>query len=237
MPNQHFQFKQFTIHQDQCAMKVGTDGVLLGAWVDCQFAQRILDIGTGTGLLALMLAQRSEANIDGIDIDEPAVLQAKENIQNSKWANRIHISHSSFQDFHKKQTVCYDLIVSNPPYFENSLKSPSEERTTARHTDSLNPIEILIGSKKLLTTDGRLCIILPLDEGLQFIAKAEEYGFYCQQKTAVIPRIGAAVKRLLLCFGLEKTVCQESELVIETDKRHSYSDEYKKLTEDYYLKL
>jgi len=237
MPNPYFQFKQFTIHQEKCAMKVGTDGVLLGAWTDCSSAQRILDIGTGTGLIALMLAQRTVAPIDGLEIDEAAILQAKENVQNSPWADRINIVHNSFQDFYEEQTTCYDLIVSNPPYFENSLKSPSKGRTTARHTDSLSALEIIVGSKSLLTDNGQLCVILPINEGLDFLKKAEESGLYCQRKTAVIPRMGTAVKRLLLCFGLESSACQESELLIETDNRHSYSDQYKALTKDYYLRF
>jgi tRNA1Val (adenine37-N6)-methyltransferase len=232
-----FQFKQFTIHQDQCAMKVGTDGVLLGAWTDCSSAQRILDIGIGTGLIALMLAQRSKAIIDGIEIDELATQQALQNVENSPWAERINIIHQSFQDFCNTQTKPYDLIVSNPPYFENSLKSPSASRTTARHTDSLTSLEIISACKKLLTKNGKLSLILPVQEGIECIVKAKEQGLYLQRKTTVIPRRGAAVKRILLCVGFEDCICQEAELLIEMDSRHEYSEEYKELTRDYYLKF
>lgn len=232
-----FQFKQFTVYQDHCAMKVGTDGVLLGAWTDCENAQRILDIGTGTGLLALMLAQRCSAKIAAIEIDESAVIQAKENVQNSPWANCINILHSSFQDFCNTQTNCYDLIVSNPPFFENALKSPLEKRTIARHTDKLKLTEILEGSKKLLSKQGNLNLILPYKEGLLLIEEAKQCGFYCRRKTTVFPRKDSAAKRILLCFKLEPCLCEESELTIEIDKRHQYTEAYKELTKDYYLKF
>lgn len=232
-----FQFKQFTIHQDQCAMKVGTDGVLLGAWTDCGTTQRILDIGTGTGLIALMLAQRSKAFIDAIEIDEAAVLQAKQNVADSPWTERIQIIHLPFQDFSNTQRNSYDLIISNPPYFENSLKSPSASRTTARHTDSLTSLEIISACKKLLHDKGKLSLILPIQESVACIVKATEFGLYCQRKTAVIPRKGTAAKRMLLCFGFDSCVCQESELLIETDSRHQHSEEYMELTKDYYLKF
>ena len=129
MPNDYFKFKQFTIHQDKCAMKVGTDGVLLGAWAECANAKGILDIGTGTGLIALMIAQRSNAKIDAVEIDETASKQAKENIKKSLWNDRIEILNISFQDFSKSTNEKYDLIVSNPPYFQNSLYAPDEKRT------------------------------------------------------------------------------------------------------------
>ncbi len=237
MSNSYFQFKQFTIHQDKCAMKVGTDGVLLGAWANCKTAQKILDIGTGTGLIALMLAQRSCATIQGIEIDKAAYEQAKENVASSIWSERINIRHTSFQDFYKSQSTKYDLIISNPPYFKNSQKSPNIERNTARHADKLTSKDILIGSKKLLTENGKLYLILPIDEGIKLIDKAKQNGWHCQQETTVIPRTGAIGKRLLLCFGFDNKKCEKSELVIETNGRHIYSKEYIEITKDYYLKL
>ncbi|MBN1462226.1 MAG: methyltransferase [Paludibacteraceae bacterium] len=232
-----FQFKQFTVYQEHCAMKVGTDGVLLGAWTDCENAQRILDIGTGTGLLALMLAQRCSAHIVGIDIDQSAVNQAKENIAKSAWKNRITIFHCSFQDFCTTEKNSYDCIISNPPYFENALKSPLEKRTIARHTDKLKLTEILEGSKKLLSKHGSLNLILPYKEGLLLIEEAKEWGFYCRKKTTVFPRENSTAKRILLNFKLEDGLCKESDLTIETDKRHQYTEAYKKLTGDFYLKF
>ena len=137
MSNQFFNFKQFTVYQDKCAMKVEIDGVLLGSWTPINDAKKILDIGTGTGLIALMLAQRSDAEILGIDIDNNAFLQATENIKNAPWSNRITLIENSIQEFSESTTMRFDLIVSNPPYFVDSFKSPSESRTKARHTDFL----------------------------------------------------------------------------------------------------
>lgn len=237
MSNSYFQFKQFTIQQEGCAMKVGTDGVLLGAWTDCQSAHRILDIGTGTGLIALMLAQRSEATIIGIEINECAVEQAKKNIQKSPWSSRIDIQHISFQDYLQQTTPSFDLIVSNPPYFDKSLKSPSKERSIARHTDTLTFEEILEGCKALLNENGRLCLILPFQEGKKLLSKAIIDRWYCVRETSVIPREGTAPKRLLISLSLQEGSCKYSELMIETDKRHAYSAAYIELTKDYYLKF
>ncbi len=216
-------------------MKVGTDGVLLGAWADCANAKRILDIGTGTGLIALMLAQRCNTAIEAIEIDEAAACQAIENIQQSPFANRITVSTISFQDFCKKNTSKYDLIVSNPPYFNRSLKPPAENRTAARHTDSL-PFDILInGVKTLLARDGHFALILPTTEGEEFIVLAQKADLFCCEKVFVYPREGGTVKRLLLSFSFAKNDCKISNLVIETTGRHIYSDEYKNLTKDFYL--
>ena len=136
MPNPYFSFKQFTVYHDRCAMKVGTDGVLLGAWTDVSGARDILDIGTGTGLIALMLAQRSEAHIVAVDIDEDAVKQAKENVEKSPWPGRIEVERHDICCFNSD--IRYDVIVSNPPYFFNSLKCPDGQRNIARHTVGLN---------------------------------------------------------------------------------------------------
>jgi tRNA1Val (adenine37-N6)-methyltransferase len=230
-----FRFKQFTIHQDRCAMKVGTDGVLLGAWADCVHAARILDIGTGTGLIALMLAQRSRAVIDAIEIDEAAARQATENVLQSPFADRISVSLISFQEFYQKNNLKYDLIVSNPPYFNRSLKPPAENRTTARHTDTL-PFEALInGVKNLLADSGHFALILPTAEGEEFIVLAEKADLFCVKKVSVYPREDGVVKRLLLLFSAKKSDCKLSDLVIETAGRHIYSEEYKNLTKDFYL--
>jgi tRNA1Val (adenine37-N6)-methyltransferase len=237
MANNYFKFKQFTIHQEKCAMKVGTDGVLLGAWANCENANQVLDIGTGTGLIALMIAQRSQASIDAIEIDENACLQAHENFQKSPWSSRITLVHQSFQDYAEETNKKYDLIVSNPPYFQNSLYAPNEQRTKARHNRELELSDILEGASKLLTNDGTLSIILPYIEGVMFIANAAEKGLYCVRQTNVLPTPKASVKRLLLEFQKHKKTFVDQDLVIELDNRHEYSDNYKNLTKDYYLFL
>ncbi len=235
MANPYFRFKQFVIYQDRCAMKVGTDGVLLGAWTACEQAKTILDIGAGTGLISLMLAQRSSAQIDAVEIDEEAVLQAQENVQASPWVDRVKVFTSSVQDFVKESARKYDLIVSNPPYFHNSQKSPKHARTKARHTDELPFGDLLESAKQLLEVDGRLEVVLPVEEGEIFITKAIELGFFCAKRINVIPKPNANPKRLLLSFALQEVVCEEGSLMIETETRHQYSDEFKAMTKEFYL--
>ncbi|MFC2104930.1 tRNA1(Val) (adenine(37)-N6)-methyltransferase [Bacteroidota bacterium] len=235
MPNDYFKFKQFTIYQDKCAMKVGTDGVLLGAWTSYEKTNEILDIGTGTGLIALMLAQRSNANIDALEIDHSACEQAKENVINSPWQGRIKIINNSIQDYTKSSTKKYDLIVSNPPYFQNSLFAPDEKRTDARHNSNLEFEDIIIGAINLLKDKGRLTLILPYLEGNMFILKAVDYGLYCVRQTKVLPKPNREPKRLLLEFMKIKKPLVEQEIIIELNKRHEYSEAYKNLTKDFYL--
>jgi tRNA1Val (adenine37-N6)-methyltransferase len=235
MANNYFKFKQFTISQDRCAMKVGTDGVLLGAWADCENAKTILDIGTGTGLIALMLAQRSTAHIDAIEIDQSASEQAGENVTKSPWETRISVINKSLQQFTEQIDKKYDLIVSNPPFFQNSLYAPNQSRTNARHNASLEYEDILDASLKLLSNNGMLSLILPYLEGTMFIVKAAGKGLYCVRQTNILPNPGKAPKRLLLEFTKIKKPLVEQEIIIELNKRHEYSDAYKNLTRDFYL--
>ena len=199
MPNPYFAFKQFTIRHDRCAMKVGTDGVLLGAWTDIRHAHRILDIGTGTGLIALMLAQRCpEASITAIDIDSEAVNQALENIQNSPWKERVEAYLQDIRTY-QPQTL-FDTIVSNPPYFINSLKCPDNQRNTARHTDTLDMHALLYQASQLLTPDGHFSIVLPAEQTNELVEVAGRVGLYPSRHTAVITRPGLAPKRSLKRF-------------------------------------
>ncbi len=237
MPNPYFQFKQFIVYQDKCAMKVNTDGVLLGAWTDCSNSQRILDIGTGTGMIALMLAQRSNAIIDAVEIDEDTAKQATQNCANSVWKDRVSVYCCSFQEFAKKNLPKYDLIVSNPPYFTQSLKSPTQNKNTARHTDALSFEELIIGSKKLLLPNGKLSVILPFDTGETFTNLATKKNFYLIRKTVVHSKENLPPKRILSTFSLEETNCLTNKLVIETEKRHVYTDEFKNLTKEFFLPI
>ncbi len=237
MPNPYFSFKQFTVFHGKCAMKVGIDGVLLGAWSSVEQASTILDVGTGSGLIALMLAQRSNAQIDAIDIDTNAIIQAKENCANSLWDGRILLYENSLQQFLETCTTKYDLIVSNPPYFVNSLKAPDETRATARHTDTLSHESLLSTAKQLLKETGRICLILPVNEGLQCVDFANNINLYCRKKVVVYPKPNANPKRLLLEFSLIPCSTIESELTIESNERHHYSPEFTLLAKDYYLKL
>lgn len=216
-------------------MKVGTDGVLLGAWANCEESKNVLDIGTGTGLIALMIAQRSNATIDAIEIDNEASGQALENVEKSPWSERVNILNRSFQDFSESITPKYDLIVTNPPYFQNSLFTPDQKRTDARHNSNLQLEELLVGSKKLLNHHGVLSIILPYLEGNMFILRASEFDLYCVRQTNVLSKPNREPKRLLLEFMQVKKPLVEQEIIIELNKRHEYSEAYKNLTKDFYL--
>jgi tRNA1Val (adenine37-N6)-methyltransferase len=234
MPNNHFRFKQFVVHQEKSAMKVGTDGVLLGAWTSIGSAKRILDIGTGTGLIALMLAQRSNVPIDAVEIDEPACEQAKENVQRSRWASKISVYCKAFQAFEQETNLRYDLIVSNPPYFVESLKSPEIARTIARHTALLPHSDLLKGISNLLDENGRFAGIFPYVEGNVFIAKAVDYSLYCSRRTEVKGKTNGKPIRVLLEFSRERQPMIESSISIrEVDG--SYTPDYITLTKDFYL--
>ncbi|MFR0676264.1 tRNA1(Val) (adenine(37)-N6)-methyltransferase [Dysgonomonas mossii] len=236
MPNPYFRFKKFTVYHDRCAMKVGTDGVLLGAWVNVS-GDNILDIGTGTGLISLMMAQRNEkAVIDAIDIDSDAVSQAKDNIGNSPFGNRINSWNASLQEFCSKVEKRYDVIVSNPPFFVQSLKSPNKERSLARHTDSL-PVADLIGlSAPLLSQRGRMSFIYPFDYKAELIKLAEQYKLSVSRITNVFPTPDSVPKRILIELSKEEATPIENDLIIEK-ARHVYSDDFTVLLKDFYLKM
>lgn len=240
MPQNTFAFKQFTIIQDKCAMKVGTDAVLLGAWVKTYGVRKALDIGTGTGVIALMLAQKSGAHIDAIDIDSNAAVEAKDNVNNSPWKERVHVQNISLQDFAKITDEQYDLIVSNPPYFVDSLLSSEANRTAARHTVLLSFEDLIAGVKKMLNKEGKLYVILPVREGEQFIQLAAAHHLHLRRITRVKSTPDKIEKRWMMQFGFQsKSQISDSVLVMEKDPqvRHSYTDEYKELTKEYYLQF
>lgn len=237
MANPYFQFKKFTVWHDQCAMKVGTDGVLLGAWADPSGAARILDVGTGTGLVALMLAQRSEARIDAIDIDASACGQAEDNISRSPFADRIGVTPFSLAAYRQTGPAPYDLIVSNPPYFTDSLKCPDTKRTWARHTDTLPLPDLLRDSRALLTPQGRLALILPYDRRDYLLACGREVSLFVSRETAVLPTPGSCPKRLLVELSQVPAAFPfSSQLTIELE-RHRYTLEFSELVRAFYLHL
>lgn len=234
MANNYFEFKQFTIYQDGSAMKVGTDGVLLGAWANTDGKKNILDIGTGTGLIAIMAAQRnSEAMIDAIEIDPESGKQAEENVERTEWSNRINIIVSSLQDFVPEKK--YDLIVSNPPFFNNSTKAAGKQRTDARHTYSLPHTDLIIFAKEYLSEEGILSVVLPVIEGEVLIDFAIKNGIFCSRKTFVVPKPGSQPKRLLIEFSRQKCETKEEYFTSETETRHVYTEEYKELTKEFYI--
>ena len=222
-----FQFRQFYLRHDRCAMKVGTDGVLLGAWTPVSPApDRILDVGTGCGLIARMLMQRCPAaQTEGIDIDLAAVEQAQE--------NGVRAYHSRLQDWNPDYRYC--LIVSNPPYFQNSLKNPDAGRQLARHTDSLSYEELLQHSARLLNAHGALALILPAEAEEEVRALAEQYSLYCTRMTRVHGRENKPAKRILLLFSQNKTNAPETDTLVLESPDGSRSPQYSALTKDFYL--
>jgi tRNA1Val (adenine37-N6)-methyltransferase len=236
MANNYFIFKQFTVLQDKCSFKVGTDGVLLGACAGIAGVKRILDIGTGTGLIALMLAQRSDAVITAIEPDRDSFEQACMNIANSKWSNRIDPINTDLQSF-DPGNIKFDLIITNPPYFTDSLKNPDPGKASARHNVILNNDEILKGISQLLTDNGRFQTIMPYVEGNIFIAVAQEYGLYCNNILKIKPLPTSEIRRLIMTFSMYRKKTAEKFLTIEQGKRHEFTEEYKNLTKDFYLKF
>ena len=230
-----FRFKQFVIRQQQCAMKVGTDGVLLGSWCRLPEKGKVLDVGTGTGLLSLMVAQRSEeVSVVAIEIDGDAVAQATENCQSSPWKNRIKVQHTSLQEFGRESKKVFDAVVCNPPYFNQSLRCPDDKRSQARHSDSLSFDDLLTFSVDLLKHDGMMSVILPTNESEVFERKAVEKGLFLNRVMNVYPNPEKAVKRKLMEFSFERKEVEVQHLVVEKE-RHIYTDEYKTLTKDFYL--
>lgn len=236
MSNGYFNFKQFTVRQDRCAFKVGTDGVLLGAAADTDGVNRILDIGAGTGLISLMLAQRCQAQITAIEPDKDSFEQACMNIANSKWQKRINILNSALQDFNP-ENLQFDLIVSNPPYFRNSLKNPDPAKAASRHDLSLTVNELLKGVTRLLAEDGKLQVIMPYNEGNIFITEASFYGLFCIKIIKIKPLPASVVRRLILTFSRTRQEVVQQSLTIESGMRHDFTNEYKNLTKDFYLKF
>ncbi|MCI5080573.1 MAG: methyltransferase [Saprospiraceae bacterium] len=233
-----FKFKQFEINQDKCTMKIGTDGVLLGAWVNVTGAKKILDVGTGSGVIGIMLGQRNtDAMIHGVEIDGDSYEQTKENMGACPWADRLEAFNMPIQDFAKVSREKYDLIVSNPPFFSGGTFSTNENRSMVRHTVKLPHGDLLAAVRSLLSEEGRFAVILPLIEGLRFQEISESYHLYCQRITEVQPKADKPVERLLMEFGREQQEVVKDKLVIQHDGRNEWTDSYIELTKDFYLKM
>lgn len=230
-----FKFKRFSICDDQSALKLGTDAVLLGAWTNIKKADSILDIGTGCGIIALMLAQRSDGTIDAIDIHQPSVEQAKGNFENSPWSNQLNSIHSSIQDYSKSSEKKYDQIVCNPPFFENDLKSPKELNNLSKHNDQLPYDELILALNSLLKPCGKFSMILPLSNSVQFEYRAKFKKLHCRRETIVFPKQDKKPNRILLEFGKEKIAEKESSQLTIRNIDGSYTQEYIELTKDFYL--
>lgn len=237
MRQREFRFKQFTIRHQASAMKVGIDGVLLGAWASVADSKTILDIGTGSGLIALMLAQRCTATIDAIDIDPGACLEATENVRLSPWPGRVQVLNTALQTFYPSGALKYDAIVSNPPYFQHSFPSPDTARTLARHDSSLPLNDLFLHSARLLRPLGLLSVILPAEADTTAHSLARNNGLYPVRITFIKPNSYLPPKRMLAEYRTVPGQFLPEVILIETSQRHSYSEAYKALTRDFYLKF
>lgn len=235
----HFQFKQFEVQHDRSTMKVGTDAVLLGAWAHVANASRILDIGSGSGIIALMAAQRTPptTRIDAVEIEEQDAAQAAENFSASPWGDRLHVYVSAIQEFTPpRPPSLYDVIVTNPPYFINSQEPPSKRRHEARHTVTLDHGDLLAAAGHLLLPQGTFNVVLPYTEGLQFITLAQQHGFFCSRQYSFRTREGKPIERWLLEFSRTERDIESGEILLYKEKEE-WSDSYMALTRDFYLKL
>lgn len=230
-----FRFKQFTIYQQRSAMKVGTDGVLLGAWASVRPSDRyILDVGAGTGVITLMMAQRSaEAQIVGVEIDAESAAQARDNVVASAWSDRVEIVECAVQEFNAEHK--FDLIVSNPPYFVDSLKCPDDSRNRARHTDTLSFADLMQAAERLLSPEGRFALIVPAEAALSVVAAGH---LHLVRRCDVRTKPSGAPKRVMLEFAARfEGAATREELTIGDGTNGGYSPEYKSLTRDFYLKF
>ncbi|MGK9175911.1 tRNA1(Val) (adenine(37)-N6)-methyltransferase [Yokenella regensburgei] len=231
-----FTFKQFFVAHDRCAMKVGTDGILLGAWSPVSRAKRILDIGAGSGLISLMIAQRTAENvvIDAIELEEDAASQARDNALASPWPSRLVVHHADVMTWAEGQTARYDLIVSNPPYYEQGVECATPQREQARYTTTLNHHSLLECAATLITEEGFFCVILPVDVSDAFTAKALSMGWHLRLRTDVTEYEVRLPHRVMLAFSPAPGECFTDRLVIRgADQR--YSDSYTALTQAFYL--
>jgi tRNA1Val (adenine37-N6)-methyltransferase len=234
-----FQFKQFSIQQDRCAMKVGTDSVLLGAWCPIEnHPFSVLDIGAGTGILSLMIAQRSNAEqIDALEIDEEAYEQCVENFENSPWGDRLFCYHAGLDEFVEEPEEQYDLIISNPPFYSEDYKTENSQRDLARFQDAMPFKELVEAVDLLLSENGIFAVIIPYKEEENFINLCATIELYPVKVTRVKGTPNTEIKRSLLAFKrYELPVLEADELVIEMN-RHDYTDAYIDLTKDFYLKM
>ena len=234
-----FKFKQFAINQDRCAMKIGTDAVLLGAWCPIDNTPKsILDIGAGTGVLALMLAQRTNADqIDALEIDEEAYEQCVENFEGSAWADKLFCYHAGLDEFVDEPEDEYDLIISNPPFYNEDFKTENEQRDLARFQDAMPFEDLIEAADLLLSENGLFAVVIPYKEEERFIDLCAEYELYPVKATRVKGSHKTPIIRSLLAFKrFELSVLTADELVVEIN-RHEYTDDYINLTQDFYLKM
>jgi len=236
--NSVFRFKQFQVQQDRSTMKVNSDGVLIGAWVNVDGAKSILDIGTGTGVIALMAAQKNNsAKVVGLEIDAESCAQARENFEKSPWSKNLEVVEDSIQNYGIECQQKFDHIISNPPFFSGGTLSDNQPKNVVRHTVKMAHGDLIMAIRRLLSNEGKVSIILPVIEGLRFVELVERNRFYVTRKTKMRPRASKPVERLLFEFRSSKPSSEliEEEIVMYNDGDNEYTSQYKELTKEYYL--
>lgn len=229
-----FQFKQFIIEQDKAGMKVTTDACIFGAYLPVENKKRIVDIGTGTGLLALMMAQRTDAHIDAVELDEQAFQQAFDNVAKSVFAEQVKVIHSAIQEYTQGHEGVYDLVVSNPPFFNNHLKSTKETKNKALHTDTLSFDDLLDAAKTIITNDGTFVVLLPEYETSLLVTIAQKKGWILQKRFIIRHRKDAKILRIITTFGFDESTLLEEDFVIK-NQDEAYTEAFARLLGEYYL--
>ena len=232
-----FHLKPFSLHHHRSTMKVGTDAMLLGAWAEVGTTKSILDIGTGCGIISLLLAAKSKAKITAIDIDKDSIEEASENFKQSPFSERMLALNADLNDFSKNTIQQFGLIVSNPPFFENNLKPKDEKRTKARHTDSLTYKQLCESVNGLLAIEGKFCVVLPYDESRQFVKLAKKNGLFPKKQLVIFPREGMLPNRIIIEFSKINEGKIESEKFTIRNSENEFTQQYIDLLKDFYLNL
>jgi tRNA1Val (adenine37-N6)-methyltransferase len=232
-----FRFRQFEIEDDHSSMRVGTDAMLLGSWIDPGRSRRILDIGTGCGVLALMMAQKSEAEIIGIDIDEDSAGQASENFLASPWKEKLTACNCSFQDYVARELPGFELVLTNPPYFTKSLQSPVGKRNRARHDNHLTKQELLEGVSRVLSLTGKFCLILPAELADPFITDAVKSNLYLNKRLMIIPKPGKDPTRIVMEFSFFHISEIQTDRIIIRNSDGTYTEDYRSFTDEFHSNL
>ena len=237
MPNTFFRFKQFNINQDRCGMKVTTDGCVFGAWINGEDRSNVLDIGAGTGLLSLMLAQRSEARITAVELDPEAAAQCAENYRESPWSERLQVKTGAIQEIGNSLPGHFDLIMCNPPFYCAHPRPNAKNKVTAQHDQHLPMEALLKASQSLLAPEGELCVMYPEYQADAFIRAAEEYDLHLYARQRMRDTVSAPVLRSMMVFAAEKGAATSQPDLIIRDDAGNYTADFKRLLGPYYLHI
>lgn len=232
-----FHIKPFSLSHHNSSMRVGTDAMLLGLFIDGSKSKKVLEIGTGCGIISLLIASRYASSIDAIDIDSASIKEANTNFERSPFHHRLKATEIDFKNFPDKYPGKYDLIVSNPPFFINDFRPDNQVKLVARHTDSMSYLDICKGAAKLLKPEGKLCVVLPFDNNTLFIEEAMKFGLHLQKQQLIFPKRSSTVNRINMQFGFAKPISTETSRFYIREDNGSFTDQYIRYLKDYYIGL